>query len=410
MAEAGLPEQASMTLMEHLQELRGRLMKCALAVLVLGVGSLVFAKPIFGLLMRPVLEALPPESRSLIYTSGVEELNVLMKVGLYSGVFLTTPVILWQVWGFVSPGLYPTERKMAAPFVALGSLAFLSGALFCYFVLLPTMFQFLLRGGDEVLVEQRLSVARLREADALRYVALGELDRAGELAKKGKAELGTYVLPPSPVPMPAPSTKVELEKRVEGVGRLIDAAMLTGANQRAALREVVERHLAAGEALAQGRYAEAAARVDEAVGLFARIAPDKARPLAEVWALQKEIALQGATLKAQAWTTPMLTMREQLSLVLVLELLFGAIFELPIVMALLALAGVVKAKWLMRYQRHAFVLVLIAAAVLTPTGDAVNLALMAGPMFLCFELGIVAAWIIERRRERRLASALPTVT
>jgi sec-independent protein translocase protein TatC len=104
---------------------------------------------------------------------------------------------------------------------------------------------------------------------------------------------------------------------------------------------------------------------------------------------------------AAAWTKPMLTMGEQLSLVLLLLLSFGIIFELPLVMALLGLVGVVKAGWLMKYQRHAFVVCLIAAAVLTPTGDVVNLSLMAGPMLLCYEMGVLAVWLIERRRTKQ---------
>src|SRR5688500_12759495 len=109
-----------MSLAEHLTELRSRLLKCTIAVLVLGAAALVFAKPIFGILMKPVLDALPAEGRALVYTSGIEELNVLMKVGVYCGIFLTTPVILMQIWGFVSPGLYPDERRYAGPFVFLG--------------------------------------------------------------------------------------------------------------------------------------------------------------------------------------------------------------------------------------------------------------------------------------------------
>jgi sec-independent protein translocase protein TatC len=104
----------------------------------------------------------------------------------------------------------------------------------------------------------------------------------------------------------------------------------------------------------------------------------------------------------------MLTMKEQLSLVLLLELALGIIFELPIVMALLAAVGIVRASFLMRYQRHAFVVCLIAAAIITPTGDAVNLALMAGPMVLCYELGVLAAWLIERRRKGAESTALTT--
>ena len=73
---------------------------------------------------------LPPEGRALVYTTGIEELNVLMKVGMYGGVFLATPVILWQLWGFVSPGLFPSERKLASPFIVLGTVAFMTGAAF----------------------------------------------------------------------------------------------------------------------------------------------------------------------------------------------------------------------------------------------------------------------------------------
>ena len=88
-----MQNELRMSLFEHLAELRSRLVKCTIAVLVLGLASLIFAKPIFGLLMAPVLRALPPGNRNLIYTSGIEEINVLMKVGLYCGIFLTTPVI-----------------------------------------------------------------------------------------------------------------------------------------------------------------------------------------------------------------------------------------------------------------------------------------------------------------------------
>jgi len=94
----------------------------------------------------------------------------------------------------------------------------------------------------------------------------------------------------------------------------------------------------------------------------------------------------------------MLSMKEQLSLVLMLELAFGAIFELPLVMALLAMIGLLKFRLVARYQRHALVLCVLVAALITPTSDAVNLALMAVPMIVCFELGVILVWIFERRR------------
>lgn len=389
--------------MEHLEELRKRLFRVTLVALGLGVVSLMFAKPIFGLLMKPVLDALPADNRSLVYTSGIEEINVLMKVGLYSGIFLTTPVILWQVWGFVSPGLYENERKLAAPFILMGTLAFLAGALFCYKILLPTMFAFLLREGDSAALESRLDTGRLQEADALRFLALGDVERAGQLAKKANTELTTSGEGAVEVAgqIVIPSLSVEVLARLDGMGRLLDATN-AGVGQsklaRAVLRRAVEKHVEAVDAYGKGDFAAVATALDDGAALLASVSAEHAAEFGELWGLERGLASGKSRYEAQAWTKPMLTMKEQLSLVLMLLLIFGVIFELPIVMALLGLVGLVKASFLMKYQRHAFVFCLIAAAILTPTGDALNLALMAGPMLLCYEIGVVAVWIIEKRR------------
>ena len=103
-------------------------------------------------------------------------------------------------------------------------------------------------------------------------------------------------------------------------------------------------------------------------------------------------------------------MSEQLSLVLMLLLALGVVFELPLVMALLAALGLVKARFLMKYQRHAIVVCLILAAVITPTGDPINMGILAGPMLLCYEVGVVAAWLIERRRARNASETALTPT
>jgi sec-independent protein translocase protein TatC len=395
-----------MSLAEHLTELRQRLMKCTLAVLVLGTISLLFAKPIFGILMRPVLAALPPEGRALIYTSGIEELNVLMKVGVYCGICLTTPVILWQIWGFVSPGLYPEERRFASPFVVLGSMAFFLGALFCYFAVLPSMFQFLLNEEETAALESRLDTARLRTEDTLRFLRVGEVERAGQLAKSASEALEASGEGQPGAPRPVPSESVELAARLNGLGQLLDAAADGfGAPARAVLGQAVEQRVAAVEAFGRKDFTVASEAMDRSASLLAGGAPTRAEELSGLWRLQKELAAAQAEHAALKWTRPMLTMNEQLSLVLVLILAFGVIFELPLVMALLGVVGVVKSRWLFKYQRHAFVVCLIAAAILTPTGDVVNLSLMAGPMLLCYELGVLAVWLLERRRARADAAA-----
>jgi len=392
-----------MSLAEHLTELRSRLLRCTLAVAVLGAVSLIFAKPIFGLLMRPVLDALPEGQRALIYTSGIEEINVLMKVGVYCGIFLTTPIILMQIWGFVSPGLYPEERRFAAPFVAFGSIAFILGACFCYFAVLPSMFKFLLNEEETLALEQRLDMARLRADDALRFLRVGDAERAGVLAKQTSASLRADGEGRVLEPVQAPAVSVELKARLAGLGALLDAASTGYATERGVLRQAVEKRVEAVTAFGRQDYVAAAAAMDQAASLLAGVASTRSEELSGLWKLEKELAAGYAQHDAERWTRPMLSMHEQLSLVLLLILAFGIIFELPLVMALLGVVGVVRSKWLFRYQRHAFVVCLIAAAIITPTGDVVNLSLMAGPMLLCYELGVLLVWLVERRRARNEA-------
>jgi len=242
----GPEDDIHLTLREHLLELRKRL---KWAVLFLGIGfaaSYHWSIPIFHFLMRPVLAALPEGEKSLHFSSSVEPFFIYLKVGLYSGLFLALPAILWQVWAFVAPGLYRKERRTILPFVAAATLFFVSGAAFCYLVILQPAFDFL-------------------------------INSAG---------------------------------------------------------------------------------------------PD---------------------------IKPVLMMDTQLSLVMTLLLAFGIIFELPLVLTFLSMVGIVDHKFLSKYRRHAIVLNVILAAIITPTGDPVNLALMAIPMVLCYELGVIGARIFRKK-------------
>ena len=410
------PDEFRMSLGEHLGELRKRLFRVVISVLVLGALALLFAKQLYGLLMLPVLRALPPEASSLVYTSAIEEFNVYMKVGLYGGVFLTTPVILYQIWGFVSPGLYENERKLAAPFIFFGTLAFLAGAAFCYFAVLPQMFKFLLREEVAIALEGRLNTGRLREEDAIRYLRLGNTARAGALAREATRDLeasgdgqakaakkskvfGVELDLDLNVQL-MPKTSVDVISRLEGLGRLIDASR-DGFGDRSLplLSQVMEKRQEAVAAYGVRDFPKALTVADEAARLLEGIDPAAGTDLASLWQLERDLGIGRANYESNTWTRPMLSMSEQLTLVLILILAFGLIFELPLVMAVLSLVGLVKASFLFKYQRHAFVVCLIVAAVITPTGDAVNLALMAGPMLACYELGVLLVWIIEKRRK-----------
>ena len=247
--------EVRLSFLDHLRELRKRIGR-ALIGIVVGMAAIgYFVEGIFHRLMQPVLDSLPEKQRALHYTSYIEPLMVYLKVALYGGIFVAVPWVLYQLWQFVAPGLYRKEKKIIVPFLLSGTILFYTGAAFCYWLIMPAAF-------------------------------------------------------------PA----------------------------------------------------------------MAAIASDSA-------------------------LAPVLTMNEQLSLVLGMLLGFGVVFELPVVIAFLAMIGVVHWTTLAKYRRIAIVANTTIAAIITPTGDPLNLALMAVPMILFYEIGIILARILGKKRPEAAAGA-----
>ena len=239
--------EVRLSFLDHLRELRKRIFRALIGIVVGMAVSGYWVEGIFHRLMQPVLDSLPEKQRALHYTSYIEPLMVYLKVALYGGIFVAVPWVLYQLWQFIAPGLYRKEKKIVIPFLVSGTALFYGGALFCYYLIMPAAF-------------------------------------------------------------PA----------------------------------------------------------------MAAIASDTA-------------------------LAPVLTMNEQLSLVLGMLLGFGVVFELPVVIAFLSMIGVVDYKMLSKYRRLAIVVNTIAAAIITPTGDPLNLAMMALPMILFYEIGIVLARVLGKK-------------
>lgn len=242
-----------MPLLEHLAELRARLVRVGV-VLALGtvVGYVVFPYVLEALIApycsNPLAYRNPSGDCSLIAIRALEPFSVRMKVSLLVGVFVGGPVIFYQLWRFVTPGLTTRERRYALPFVAGSQVMFAAGIAFAYLII-PRGLEILLAfAGDQV--------------------------------------------------------------------------------------------------------------------------------------------------------TPQLTANEYLSFFLTTSVAFGVVFELPLVLVFLSMVGVVTAAAMRRFRPYAVVLNLVVAAVVTPTTDAVTLLFMAVPMVAFYELAILAAWLIERRRRR----------
>jgi sec-independent protein translocase protein TatC len=241
--EPAAEELPRMTLLEHLEELRRRIVYSVVALFLAFLGCWAVAERIFHFLALPIYRFLPPGSK-LTFLGVTEPFMLYMKVALLAGCFLAAPVVLYQVWGFIAPGLYARERRYAAPFVVCGSLFFLAGGAFAYYVAFPFAVQFLLDVGKEF--------------------------------------------------------------------------------------------------------------------------------------------------------TPMITADRYLSFMMTVILGLGLMFELPIVIVLLAKIGLVTPRFLMRHFRWAVIIIVFVAAVVTPTSDIFNLSLFAVPALLLYLLGVAAAFMVTR--------------
>ncbi len=137
-----------MGLMEHLEELRRRILQAALALVVGFVVCWSFSRTIYEFLAQPIYNLLP-EGEKLVFLGVTDPFMVYVKVALLAGTFLVSPFILFQFWRFVAPGLYRTERRTALPFILFGSLLFVGGGAFAYYIAFPFAVEFLLGIGAQ---------------------------------------------------------------------------------------------------------------------------------------------------------------------------------------------------------------------------------------------------------------------
>lgn len=229
----------------HLAELRDRLIICLIAI---GIGfslSYYYSQRLFEILARPLVQAMPPGT-TFIFTGLVEAFFTYLKISLVAGIVLASPVIIYEIWAFIAPGLYEQERRWVIPIVFFSTIFFALGVLFGYYVVFPVGFQY-----------------------------------------------------------------------------------------------------------------------------FLSFATDTIRPLP--------------------------SMREYFSFVTRFLLAFGLVFELPVFIFFLAKLGIVDAKMLSAYRKYSILLIFIAAAILTPTPDAFSQLLMAGPMLVLYEVGVVVARVFGKR-------------
>lgn len=236
-----------MTLIEHLLELRNRVIVCAIALIIGTLASFLFWETILGWLLAPARAQIPDFRVSSF--APIDRITAMFKIGVYGGLTLSSPIIIYEVLAYIVPGLTPNERRMLAPGMIGVVLFMLTGMAFAYFIILPASLGFLLSVGQNEI------------------------------------------------------------QNVTGVKQYMD---------------------------------------------------------------------------------------------FVTQIVFwvGIAFEMPIAIALAARLGLIRAKQLLVFWRYAVILVFIVAAVITPTPDPFNQALVGGPLLLLYFIGVFLAWIVQKPRPK----------
>ncbi|MEJ7934032.1 twin-arginine translocase subunit TatC [Sphingobium sp. AN558] len=150
-------------LLDHLIELRGRLLKCVYALFLTGAVSFYFSDTLFAILVHPLKEAFGSAGGRLVYTKLYEAFFVQVKIAVFGAFVLSFPIIANQLWAFVAPGLYAKEKKALLPFILATPFLFAMGASLAYFVVMPTAFHFFLEFQGN---SSGLQVEALPSADA----------------------------------------------------------------------------------------------------------------------------------------------------------------------------------------------------------------------------------------------------
>jgi len=142
-------EAGKMSFLDHLDELRKRLVRIAIYLAVGFVAGFYFSTDLYNFLAEPIKEEVLRVDGTLTFSNPTGAFITSMRMALMASVFLTLPFTLFEVWKFISPGLYRKEKKYVVPFILSAVVLFVSGAVFCYVVVLPNAYRFLIEWGEK---------------------------------------------------------------------------------------------------------------------------------------------------------------------------------------------------------------------------------------------------------------------
>lgn len=167
-----MAEDLKMPLTQHLEELRWCLIKSLVAVATGGIIAYNYSEVLFAFLIRPLTEqTLTPVD--LIGTGVTEAFFTKLKVSFIAGVFAGSPVIFFQAWKFIAPGLYESEKRLAVPFMLFATLFFVVGAAFCYFLVFPVGYAFFVEQYKSISVQPNIRISEYLSFSSRMLLAFG---------------------------------------------------------------------------------------------------------------------------------------------------------------------------------------------------------------------------------------------
>lgn len=376
---------------EHLGELRDRILYSVLAITVCACLGFYFAFEIIAFLMVPLKTAMAgfPITAQLHFTSITEPLFQSFKIALFAGIGMAFPFWVWQIWKFVAPGLYSNEKRLVTPFIASSSILFLLGAAFAYTIAVPLAYRFLL-----LYANPYYQAASTKGAPhiVLEAVPKRPLLRHVPPTKRGPSAPSTQPTTPAKRPAPPAKTKTLPALRASSDGILpIRFEWTPHPKHKQGWKIKLTSPLPANQMSPSGLLRQ----LQKQKGVELHLHKGKQRQVFRIkyeWPRPKS-RLAGGLLK------PILTLQAYLSLSSWFLLGFGLIFQTPLIILLLTSSGLVSPDLLRKYRRHAFVAILLIAAILTPTGDPVNLMIMALPMYILFEIGLWLSTVLKLQKK-----------
>lgn len=401
-------EDPEKPLYEHLGELRTRLFYSILAIVACSILGFVYAREIIGFMMVPLKRAIvgldiPPQ---LHFTSITEPFFQSFQIALFTGIALAFPFWIWQLWLFVAPGLYRHEKRMAAPLITSATLLFILGATFAYTLAVPLAYRFLLIYANP---HQETALDKPKHSQPMLQIR--------ELPPRGAHPGSLSPVVPSQQPVSAHNKLAPTSQKNATTKPTTAPRALPSQKTPVIIAAPTKPHILIQEPSTPTDHRGLQIQIK----LDSSLQKDPKQPLStpEQWLTallhQKHLVVEWRTGPQQRqfqiqWNwpqrpvadsavgelKPILTLQAYLSLSSWFLLGFGLIFQTPLAIFLVVISGMITAEELGRYRRHAFVIILVIAAVLTPTGDPVNLMIMAIPMYILFELGLWVARIYLR--------------